>query len=215
MPRPRKPRPSREVNDHLGLPQDSTIGTAHLAIRFGDGSAATPELEAQYVSREMDQASVDTYDVEAMKKRLIVMFMEAFYYWMRSPHTPLEEKVNKGLAAMGQWEGTRRIIEWDKRKPLDKDLLARSDKIVEKLMEIRRRLSPEQVAQVQLKAAEVLLGDLGLPPERQKTNVLLSPLPGLSTHTAPQEEPTNGRNERSVEGEASEPPGSGKGRTGL
>jgi hypothetical protein len=148
------------------------------------------------------------------------MFMESFYHWMRSPHTPLEEKVTKGLAAMAQWEGTRKIIEWDKRKVDQKDLLARADKIAARLVDIRSRLKPADIAAAQLQAARVLLEDAGLPEELQATRVLVDqpsiPAPEVVLPSPSKEDPPDGGNQRAVEDQPPADPGSaGNGEPGA
>lgn len=153
----------------------------HLAYPFSRGSHATPALEAQLTARALSPEEVDNYNVEGAKKRIIVRTLDALEAFMRSPHVRLIDKVTKGLDAMGQWEGTRRIIEWDKRKPQDKDLLERGEKIAQRLMDIRKRMSPAQVAQAQLQAAEILLGDFGTAPEKQKSSVVTKALTPPST----------------------------------
>ena len=116
-------------------PLDATSGhpEAHLGRPFSQGVISKKPLAERYVAEGLEKLSdaspvdIDNYDVEGTKKRLIVMFLEVFQHWMRSPGVSMDEKVTKGLAAMAQWEGTRRIIEWDKRRPAEADLLKRAD----------------------------------------------------------------------------------------
>lgn len=197
---------------------DSSTTGSHLAISPVRGSAATPALEAELVTSTLTHLDPEGYDVEGMKKRIMVMFMEAFHKWMLSPHTPLEDKVTKGLAAMAQWEGTKRIIEWDKRKVDQKDLLERADKIAGQLATIRARLKPEDIAAAQLQASRVLLGDLGR--EKGVTAVFdptpLDPPTPAGATIPTKEVPPDGRNPRTIQDQpAADPGGKSEGEPGA
>lgn len=154
---------SKELGD-LG----DKIDLSHLGQPFSQKTLASENTQNEAESLDIADSTVELYDVEKIKKKIIVLFMERMLLYMLSPRVTLDSKVKLGLAAMAQWEGTRKIIEWDKRVTDEKDLLNKADKLGEQILKYSKNLSNENVAKLQIKAAESILKDLQK--EGEKTN---------------------------------------------
>lgn len=165
--------------------------TLEDAIPPSLGSTATPALEREYTTKALTEIDVDTYDIETRKKEVCCLTVECAYLIMRSPHYDLLTKFDRGIQAMGQWQGTKKVIEWDTRKPDDKKLLSRLEYTGTKLLEIHARMNSQERTAVQLKVAEAILAEASTP----------TPPPAA---TPQKEEPTNG-NTRSVEATSGKP----------
>jgi len=143
-----------KIKDPLGDPVD----LSYLGKPFSKQTQTTPGGEVDAASLLPSDAEVDVYDVEKAKKRIIVMALQRLEMALSSKVVAISTKADMGLRAMAQFEGTRKVIEWDKRVVDDKDLLAKAEHLGKKLVELSKKIPPEKMAKVELAAAEALLG---------------------------------------------------------
>ena len=99
---PRKPASVR-MGEKLDL--------GHLAEPFSRTSATSNSTMLDAGCEDLTDIQVETFDVERLRKKIIVLAMQRIYMMLLSPVVSLGDKAKLGLAAMAQWEGTKRIIE--------------------------------------------------------------------------------------------------------
>lgn len=134
--------------------------TSHLAMSMREGSLASPALAAALHSTDYTPDQVSTFDLEAMKRKIIVMGYDRINWFLLSPRESLQAKAEMSIRIIPLIEGTRRVVEWDKRIPNERDLLARADRIAKQIKDAKDRIPAERLAQLQIEAASRIVQDL-------------------------------------------------------
>lgn len=123
-------------------------------------SLSTPSGAGEQSTKEISEVEVDLYDTDRAKKRLIVQTLEILKVALLSKQIGLLDRARLGLAAMAQWEGTKRIIEWDKRVKSDADLLKKAENISKQLSDYVKKLPPSEQVKARLEVAAAMVGEV-------------------------------------------------------
>ena len=136
------------------------VDLAHLGENFSTKSQAADSLEVEATSQDISDAQVEMYNLDAIKKRIIVLCYERIVAALLSKGISLLEKANLALKGVALIEGTRKVIEWDKRAVDDKDLLAKAEKLGKQITELSKKMPPMELAKFQAKAVDSIVKSL-------------------------------------------------------
>lgn len=124
-------------------------------------SVVTQAMETEVMSREVTDQQAEDYDRIKTQKRLVVQSLESLRHALISPHVSTLDKAKLGLEILKQVDGSRKIIEWDRRVMSDKELLETAEKTERQIKRLRETVDPESIAEAEVGAAVIALKMVG------------------------------------------------------
>lgn len=150
-PAPASIRPAQDSPKPLSS-HDKTMD--HLGLPFARSTMTTAAGEAALHSRDIPESEIEVFDPAAADRKLVVLAYDRIRLHLLSPSIPLENKARLALQVLTQIQGTKKVVQWDKRVTSQRDLLLKSENLIEQIQKYRGVLPPEKLAELEVQGID-------------------------------------------------------------